>query len=252
MRVYSQDFGVERKADDSPLTEADMAAHRIIVDGLAGCDSGTPVLSEESAEYASYATRRGWERYWLVDPLDGTKEFVNRNGQFTVNIACVEGGRAVGGVVYAPAREWMYWGSVGTGAFKSVAGSNPEPIRCQPAPKSGRLRVVGSLSHRSPESGAYVEILRSRYREVSLISMGSSLKICMVAEGAADLYPRLAPTMEWDTAAAHAVLSAAGGCLWDYRTGSELRYSKADLRNNWFVAGADGAEDVVPVAATGA
>lgn len=246
MRVYSQDFAVERKADDSPLTEADMAAHRVIVEGLSRCDLGTPVLSEESVEHSPYGIRRWWDRYWLVDPLDGTKEFIKRNGQFTVNIACVERGRAVAGVVYAPARDWMYWGSVGGGAFKSVAGADPERIRCPPAPASGRLRVVGSLSHRSPETEAYIEVLRSRYSEVSLVSMGSSLKICMVAEGAADLYPRLAPTMEWDTAAAHAVLYAAGGCLWDYHTGDVLRYSKADLRNNWFVAGAIGAGGVMP------
>lgn len=246
MRVYSQDFGVERKADDSPLTEADMAAHRVILEGLAACDRGTHVLSEESVEHAPYGIRRWWDRYWLVDPLDGTKEFVKRNGQFTVNIALVEHGRAVAGVVYAPAREWMYWGSIRTGAFKSVAGADPERIRCPPAPASGRLRVVGSLSHRSPESEAYIEALRSRFSEVSLVSMGSSLKICLVAEGAADVYPRLAPTMEWDTAAAHAVLAAAGGCLWDYHTGSDLRYSKADLRNSWFVAGATGAGGVMP------
>ena len=246
MSVYSRDFAVERKADDSPLTEADLAAHRVIVNGLSRCDLGTPVLSEESVEHSPYGIRRWWDRYWLVDPLDGTKEFVKRNGQFTVNIACVERGRPVAGVVYAPAREWMYWGSVHAGAFKSVAGADPERIRCPPAPASGRLRVVGSLSHRSPETEAYIEVLRSRFSEVSLVSMGSSLKICMVAEGAADLYPRLAPTMEWDTAAAHGVLRAAGGCLWDYHSGDDLRYSKADLRNSWFVAGAIGAGGVMP------
>ena len=236
MRVYSREFRVQRKDDDSPLTEADMAAHRVITSRLRSDFPRIPVLSEESADVAPYESRRDWDRYWLVDPLDGTKEFVKRNGQFTVNIALIERGRPVAGVVYAPARDWMYWGATELGAFKQSTSGESSQIRCSSMPESGRLRVVGSSSHLSPETRSYVQFLRSRYSEISFLAMGSSLKICLVAEGAADLYPRLAPTMEWDTAAAHAILNAAGGRLLAYGTDEELRYNKEDLRNGWFVA----------------
>ena len=236
MRVYAREFRVRRKADRSPLTDADSIAHRIIVDALEAEDPGIPILSEESSELAPYSVRRGWTRYWLVDPLDGTKEFVKRNGQFTVNIALVENGCPVAGVVYAPARDWMYWGSVGDGAFKSAGGGEPVQIRCAMVPESGALRVVGSKSHLSTETREYLKALSFQYGEVSFVAMGSSLKICLVADGSAELYPRLAPTMEWDTAAAHAVLIAAGGRLLDHGTGYELRYNKDNLLNGWFVA----------------
>ena len=236
MGVYSRGFSVRRKDDDSPLTEADTAAHRIIEGRLRSEYPGIPVLSEEAAEVAPYAVRRGWDRYWLVDPLDGTKEFVKRNGQFTVNIALVERGCPVAGVVYAPARDWMYWGSAGSGAFKAPGAGQAGPIRCSELPASGTLRVVGSRSHLSLQTRSYIDGLRSRFREIEFVAMGSSLKICLVAEGAADLYPRLAPTMEWDTAAAHAILNAAGGRLLEHGTECELRYNKEDLLNAWFVA----------------
>ena len=241
MRVYAHGSGVRSKSDGSPLTEADTAAHRVIEAGLRAAFPTIPVLSEESAEIAPYEVRRRWERYWLVDPLDGTKEFVKRNGQFTVNIALVETGRPVAGVVYGPARDWMYWGATETGAYKAEAGGPARAIRCREMPASGRLQVVGSSSHLSAETRAYLDALRSRYRDIAFRPMGSSLKICLVAEGAADLYPRMAPTMEWDTAAAHAVLSAAGGRLVEYATGSDLPYNKANLRNGWFVAQPAGA-----------
>lgn len=236
MRVYSRGFSVRRKGDDSPLTEADTASHAVIARGLEREFPGIPVLSEESPLVPGYETRRGWSRYWLVDPLDGTKEFVKRNGQFTVNIALMEGARPVAGVVFAPARDWMYWGSRGAGAFKAGAGRTSVPIRCRPLPKSGAVRVVASRSHLSAETREYLELLRFAHGEISFVRMGSSLKICLVAEGAADIYPRLAPTMEWDTAAAHAVLNAAGGVLLEHGTRRELRYNKEDLRNAWFVA----------------
>lgn len=236
MAVYGRDFQVSRKADRSLLTEADSAAHRIIVARLGQLHPTMPVLSEEAAEIASYATRRKWERYWLVDPLDGTRDFVKRNGQFTVNIALMEGGRPVAGVVYAPAGEWMYWGAVGRGAFKSVAGGAGRPISCGPLPSSGRLRVVASNFHLSAETREFIGGLRSGYAPIEFVAMGSSLKICLVADGSADLYPRLGPTMEWDTAAAHAVLNAAGGALASHDLPEELRYNKESLRNSWFVA----------------
>jgi 3'(2'), 5'-bisphosphate nucleotidase len=246
MRVYAREFRVRRKQDDSPVTDADTAAHRIISSRLRSEYPGIPVLSEESAHVAPYESRRDWDSYWLVDPLDGTKEFVNRNGQFTVNIALIEGGRPVAGAVYAPARDWMYWGALESGAFKASGDGESAPIRCGPLPESGRLRVVGSHSHLSPETRSYVRALQSRYSEISFLAMGSSLKICLVAEGAADLYPRLAPTMEWDTAAAHAVLAAAGGRLVSYGTDAELRYNKEDLHNGWFIAEADRASSASP------
>ncbi len=236
MVVYGRDFQVSQKADRSPLTEADSAAHRIIVARLRQLHPTVPVLSEEAAEIAPYATRQKWERYWLVDPLDGTRDFVKRNGQFTVNIALIEGGRPVAGVVYAPVGEWMYWGGVDRGAFKSVAGGAGQPISCNPLPSSGRLRVVASNSHLSAQTREFIDGLRSAYAPIEFVAMGSSLKICLVADGSADLYPRLGPTMEWDTAAAHAVLNAAGGALVSHGLPEELRYNKESLRNGWFVA----------------
>ncbi len=235
MRIYSREFTVQRKADASPLTEADLASHRVIADGLAAEYPGMPVLSEESVEHVGVDERRSWDRYWLVDPLDGTKEFIKRNGQFTVNIALIEGGRPVTGVVFAAAREWLYWGSCDGGAFKAVEDAPAVPIRCGTMPSFGRLRVVGSSSHMSTATSDYIETLRSVYENISFIGMGSSLKICLVAENAADLYPRLAPTMEWDTAAAHAVLNAAGGRLLDHATGRDLQYNKDVLLNGWFI-----------------
>ncbi len=243
MAVYSRDFAVREKQDASPLTEADLAAHRIIERRLRAEFPRVPLLSEESAELAPYETRRQWRRYWLVDPLDGTKEFVKRNGQFTVNIACIEESRPVAGVVYVPATRTTYWGSVETGAFKSTAAGPARPIRCEAMPESGRLRVVGSSSHRSPETEAYLDDLRSRYSEISFLAVGSSIKICLVAEGSAHVYPRLAPTMEWDTAAAHAILSAAGGRLVQHQTGRDLPYNKPDLLNSWFIAQAPARTD---------
>ena len=237
MEVYSGAFSVRRKDDSSPLTAADLAAHRIITYGLRAEFPDVPVLSEEQSNLAPWQIRRRWERYFLVDPLDGTKEFVQRNGQFTVNIAFVEGGRPTAGVVHAPAPELTYWGRAGGGACKESAEDGVQSIACEPVPNRGKLRVIGSRSHSSPATEEFVERLRSRFEEIAFLAVGSSIKICMVAEGAADLYPRLAPTMEWDTAAAHAVLTAAGGRLVDHSTGRELMYNyKEDLRNRWFVA----------------
>ena len=236
MRVYEREFEVERKADRSPLTEADRAAHRIIAGRLADEYPMIPVMSEESTNLASYDVRRHWDRYWLVDPLDGTKEFIKRNGQFTVNIALVERGRPVAGVVHAPARDWMYWGTEGSGAWKASGSGGAEPIECASATASGCLRVVGSNSHMTPATERFIRGLKETHGEISFVPMGSSLKICLIAEGAADLYPRMAPTMEWDTAAAHAVLNAAGGTLVGHGTDEELKYNKPDLRNGWFVA----------------
>ena len=238
MEVYQRvDFGQTSKADDSPLTLADMASHHAIVEGLAACTPDIPVLSEEAANI-DYETRSLWSRYWLVDPLDGTKEFIKRNGEFTVNIALIENGCPVLGVVYAPVLDVCYYGAQGVGAFK-FSGSDfsptcrvetrPTPIRVAAQVPGEAIKVVASRSH----SDARTQALLERLGPHESISMGSSLKLCLVAEGKAHFYPRLGPTMEWDTAAAHAVVNEAGGKVCD-RDGAELHYNKPDLHNPEF------------------
>ena len=230
--VYRRDFAVERKDDDSPLTEADLASNRVILARLKGLTPDLPVLSEESS-HVELDERRAWTRYWLVDPLDGTKEFVKRNGEFTVNIALIDGERPVLGVVHAPVLDVTYSGVVGAGAYRRQGDSLDEAIQVR-APGAA-LRVVASRTHANQATEAYVHQLRSRW-DVEVVSKGSSLKICLVAEGAAHVYPRTGPTMEWDTAAAHAVLEAAGGILVEASHGQRLRYNKRDLLNPHFVA----------------
>jgi 3'(2'), 5'-bisphosphate nucleotidase len=227
MDIYrSNDFDVQKKADDSPLTKADLAAHNIICEGLRALDIQYPVISEESSDI-SWAQRKHWCRYWLVDPLDGTKEFIKRNDEFTVNIALIEKGVPILGVVYAPALDAMYTGERDRGAFlndKAISVATQEPEA---------LRVVGSRSHPSQETTDWLDAMGKPYE---MLAVGSSLKFCLVAEGKADIYPRLGPTSEWDTAAAHAVLSAAGG---EVKTlnGEPLLYNqKADYLNPHFVA----------------
>jgi 3'(2'), 5'-bisphosphate nucleotidase len=205
LEIYREGFEVTHKEDRSPLTQADLASHRLIRDALAVLTPAMPLLSEESADI-DFAIRSAWSEYWLVDPLDGTKEFISRNGEFTVNIALVRGSQPVLGVVHVPVSGVTYLGVVGRGASKQAAGSGPEPIRVR-VPCADPVRVVGSRSHANPRLRQYLEPL-GRYE---LVSMGSSLKFCLLAEGKADLYPRLGPTSEWDTAAAHAVVVAAGG-----------------------------------------
>ena len=236
LEVYRTDFDVESKSDDSPLTEADLRAHRIITGRLAERYPDTPILSEESSEQAGYEERRTWKSYFLVDPLDGTKEFVKRNGQFTVNIALIEDGRPTAGVVYAPHLDWLYYGAEGIGAFK--AEGSGEPVRLAPnGPATpGKLTIVGSRSHPTPEMEAFVEEQRKAHGEVEFIAMGSSLKLCVIAEGKADIYPRFGPTMEWDTAAADAVVRAAGRRVTKHDSDEALPYNKENLLNGWFVA----------------
>lgn len=205
MHIYQQDFAIYEKSDESPLTEADLAAHNCIVAGLEKA-SDLPVLSEESADI-SWQERSKWDTYWLVDPLDGTKEFIKKNGEFTVNIALIKDGVPIFGVVYAPVLEQTYVGIVGQGAYKISAGTKAE-ISPKAWATGDTWKIVGSRSHQSPEIQALLESLEG---ETELVAMGSSLKLCLVAEGAAHLYPRLGPTSEWDTGAAQAVVEAAGG-----------------------------------------
>lgn len=237
MEVYSRpDLGVEYKEDESPLTLADKASHQILVTKLATLGIG-PIMSEEGAEI-DWTERSGWNTYWLLDPLDGTKEFIKRNGEFTVNIAIIEHGVPVLGVVYAPAKNIMYSGAQGIGAYKQLSEDAPHiPIGVSAPPDANGLwRIVGSRSHQSEEFLAFVEPIKNR----DIVSMGSSLKLCLVADGSADLYPRLGLTSEWDTAAAQAVVEAAGGRVINWETKTELRYNtKESLLNPYFIVCAE-------------
>lgn len=229
LAIYRQPFAVEYKQDESPLTAADQGAHEVIVQALTRLTPDIPVLSEES-DAETMQARLGWSRYWLVDPLDGTKEFVSRNGEFTVNIALIEEGRPVWGLVYAPVLDRLWYGGKGMGAWR-VADGKCETIQTLPHQEGAPWRVVGSRNHLSQETLDYL----APFGEIELVSMGSSLKFCIIAEGGAELYPRLAPTCEWDTAAAQAVLEGAGGSVTQL-DGSALAYNKPDILNPWFVA----------------
>lgn len=230
LAVYEKSFNisVEFKVDASPLTAADLAAHHCIAQGLAALTPDIPVVSEESAGSLIYRLPTG--RFWLVDPLDGTKEFLARSDQFTVNIALVEDGRVTWGVVYAPLLNELYWGGRFFGAFKEERGSTRELRVAGPVAEGGSYRVVASKSHLNSETEAFIMQLGL----VELVQAGSSLKLCLVAEGAADVYPRLAPTCEWDTAAAQAIVEGAGGFVVD-TAGEVLLYGKPDVLNPSFV-----------------
>ena len=235
--VYEREIEVVQKADESPLTEADLASHRIICDALAELSPDIPILSEESAGI-DFGTRSGWNEYWLVDPLDGTKEFINRNGEFTVNIALIRNHEPVMGVVHVPVSGVTYTGVVGAGASRKDQDRPAEPITVR-IPCATPAIVVGSRSHANP---ALLEFL-DKIGPYELVSMGSSLKFCLLAEGQADFYPRLGPTSEWDTAAAHAVVLAAGGRIVQL-DGTPLRYNqKESLLNPEFLVIADDARD---------
>ncbi|CAN5683444.1 3'(2'),5'-bisphosphate nucleotidase CysQ [soil metagenome] len=233
--VYAHDFDVARKDDASPLTEADLAAHRCIVAGLQALTPDIPVLSEESAEGIRLDVRRGWDSLWVVDPLDGTREFVKRNGEFTVNIALVEAGVPVFGVIQAPVTGTLWHGARGDGAFRRD-GDGETAARSR-TPATAPLRVAGSRSHLDPRTAALMaRIAADTGSDIEPLALGSSLKFCQLAEGAMDVYPRFGPTSEWDTAAGQAILEAAGGCVLDPR-GRPFRYNQRDtLLNGDFIA----------------
>lgn len=234
--VYERDFAVAEKQNGSPLTDADRAAHELIVARLARLDPGLPVLSEESAE-VDYDTRAGWRRFWLVDPLDGTREFVNRNGEFTVNIALIESGRPLLGVVYVPLLGICYYACRGQGAFRHNAGEKPRAIKARRY-QGDRPIVVASRSH----AGEHMAEFLLRLGPHDTVHMGSAVKFCLVAEGTADVYPRLGPTSEWDTAAAQCLVEEAGGRVTD-RHNRPLAYNKPSLLNPWFLASGAGDYD---------
>lgn len=242
LEIYTTDFDVETKADESPLTQADLAAHRAIEAGLKKLTPDIPLFSEES-ELPSFALRSQWNRYWLVDPLDGTKEFVNRNGEFTVNIALIDNQQPVFGIVGVPVRDQVYVGIEGRGAYRlSRKADEPDRIELNGRPRNDEepLVVVASRSHGGERLEQYLVELEETFGGVSRTPVGSSLKLCILADGEADLYPRLGPTSEWDIAAAHAVLAAAGGEVWA-ADGSPLSYnSKDSVLNPEFFAAADG------------
>lgn len=231
MTVYAQDFKVIQKADASPLTQADLAAHRCIVSKLPALDSRLPILSEESADIA-WSERRNWSRYWLVDPLDGTREFIKKNGEFTVNIALIENGEPILGVVYAPVIDWLLVGGRGFGAHWQKAGISGI---AKVAVSSGPLRVAASRSHRDEKTQCYLD----RMGSADTFGIGSSLKFCKIATGEIDLYPRFGPTSEWDTAAAQAVLEAAGGGVFTLDGKPLLYNTKESLLNPHFIAVGD-------------
>ncbi|MDQ0162555.1 3'(2'),5'-bisphosphate nucleotidase CysQ [Aeribacillus alveayuensis] len=243
LQVYKNNFGIESKEDHSPLTLADKKSHEIIVKGLSSLYPNIPVLSEEGKSIP-FETRKEWNYFWLVDPLDGTKEFIKKNGEFTVNIALIEAGKPVFGIIYAPVLDTAYFAKKGIGSFKLVNASTVEvqddlelvnaSARLSLAIKKEKISVVASRSHLSPETEKYIHQMKEKYGEVDITSAGSSLKLCLVAEGKADVYPRFAPTMEWDTAAGQAIVEQVGGRV--VKTdGKPLRYNKENLLNPWFV-----------------
>jgi 3'(2'), 5'-bisphosphate nucleotidase len=236
LEVYASSFSVQEKEDRSPLTEADLRSEKLILAGLKRIAPEIPVLSEESGQ-VPWATRRHWSRLWVVDPLDGTREFVQRNGEFTVNIALVDDHRPVLGIVHAPALERSYYACEGAGAFRSDARAAGRPIRVARR-GTGPVRVVGSRSHRGNTLDGFLE----RVGAHEFVEVGSSLKLCLVAEGLADVYPRMGPTCEWDTAAGQCVLEQAGGQVLKL-DGEPLAYNREDTLNPNFVGFADADTD---------
>jgi len=264
--VYQQDFDVSYKEDKSPLTVADQRSHNIIVKCLsASAGEGIPILSEEGKD-VPFEERRQWEYFWLIDPLDGTKEFVKRNGEFTVNISLIHQTRPILGVIYAPVMNLFYFASEGLGSYrlignvafellkdmvsenkradvlKAVLGQSdrlPNHDR-RPGVGASPLTIIGSRSHSSNEFNSFVEDMKKTHAKVERMSAGSSLKLCLVAEGRADIYPRFGPTMEWDIAAGQAIVEQARGSVLSYETGEPLRYNKENLLNPWFIVKAHG------------
>lgn len=242
MKIYEkEDFQVETKEDDSPLTIADKRANYVINKYL--LPTGIPIISEENNQL-DFSERKNWKQCWIVDPLDGTKEFIKRNGEFTVNIALINEGKPVFGVIYVPAKNEIYIGDVSEGkAFKGTVEtgevknfSEDSLQRIYPAEPGEKIKVVGSRSHMNQDTLEYIEQLKGKYnKEIETVSKGSSLKFCLVAEGKAEIYPRFAPTMEWDTAAGQAICNAVGLKVIDKETSEEMKYNRENLLNNYFL-----------------
>ena len=237
---HSDDFEIELKADNSPLTKADLASHHMIMSHLS--KTNIPVLSEEGKSIP-YNERKNWNQLWIVDPIDGTKEFIKRNGEFTVNIALIENQKTVLGVIFVPVTGDLYFSTKDMGSYKVAVNledynidSLLSPAKKLPLERDDKtFTIVASRSHMSPETETYVSEMRQKHVAVNLISKGSSLKLCMVAEGQADCYPRFAPTMEWDTAAGQAICEHAGFEVIDWSTKEMMLYNREELLNHWFV-----------------
>ena len=229
--IYDTSFEVEIKSDDSPLTQADKNSHLVIELGLNTLFPNIPILSEEGRNIP-YSERKKWDIFWLIDPLDGTKEFVKRNGEFTVNIALIKDNYPVFGSVYAPYKKELFWASEGLGAWKSINKNIDKPIKTLKSNKN--TRIVISRSHPNEKVIDYI----SQYNEYELIRMGSSLKLCCIADGKADIYPRLGPTSEWDIGAAQCIVEQAGGSVLEYPSNNRLRYNKENILNPFFIVSA--------------
>jgi len=234
LEIYSREFTIEQKEDRSPVTEADKKSNEIIINALSELYPDIPFISEETKQ-TSYAERKDWKYFWLIDPLDGTKEFIKKNGEFTINIALIEDHTPILGVIYVPVKEIFYYSQKGKGSFKIESGADAQSIFASEQATKEKLTVVGSRSHGSETLNAFIEEKKSVYNEVELISSGSSLKFCLVAEGKADIYPRTGPTHEWDTAAGHAIVLESGKSAYDYESGEPLLYNKENLLNGWFI-----------------
>jgi 3'(2'), 5'-bisphosphate nucleotidase len=241
LEVYDTSFSVDWKEDNTPLTMADRESHRIISGKLS--TTSLPILSEEG-KAIPYQIRKNWNRFWLIDPLDGTKEFIRRNGEFTVNIALISGQQPVLGIIYVPVKKILYFASKDTGAYKITNVeqpiSDPESLfkvskKLQGSRKSGTFTVVASRSHFSKDTERFVNKLRGDHADLEFVSAGSSIKLCLIAEGSANIYPRLGPTMEWDTAAGQAIVECAGCKVLDYELRKPLKYNKPKLTNPWFI-----------------
>jgi 3'(2'), 5'-bisphosphate nucleotidase len=234
LEIYNREFNIEEKEDHSPLTEADKKSNEIILDGLIKHYPEIPYISEETKQM-SYTKRRDWNHLWLIDPLDGTKEFIKKNGEFTINIALIEDQTPVLGVIYVPVKDIFYYAQKGKGSFKIENGTSVQSISATIQSNREKLVLVGSRSHGGEALNEYLEKKREEYDEVELISSGSSLKFCLVAEGKADIYPRTGPTYEWDTAAGHAIVLESGKAVYDFESGKPLVYNKENLLNGWFI-----------------
>jgi 3'(2'), 5'-bisphosphate nucleotidase len=240
MKIYQQDFKIEFKKDNSPLTKADLHSNEVIINNLENLYPDIPILSEENKEI-SYKIRKNWEYFWLIDPLDGTKEFVKKNGEFTVNIALIYKNMPALGVIYAPALDLLYYAQKDRGAFKQEKNKKPQRLPIYKHTNNNTLKVIVSKSHYNQETEEFVNNLKNKYKKnVEFMNIGSSLKFCLIAEGKADIYPRLAPTMEWDTAAGQAIVEQAGGGVLNFKTKKSLKYNKKDLLNPFFITKVNG------------
>ena len=229
--IYNTSFDVEIKSDNSPLTQADKKSHLIIESGLSSIFPNIPILSEEGRNIP-YSERKKWSCFWLVDPLDGTKEFVKKNGEFTVNIALIKNNYPIFGSVYAPYKKELFWASEDLGAWKSIDKNKDKSIKVS---KSNiKTRIVISRSHPNEKVLDYI----NKYKKHELIRMGSSLKLCCIADGQADIYPRLGPTSEWDIGAAQCIVEQAGGTVLEYDSNNRLRYNKENILNPFFIVSA--------------